>query len=501
MDMNHWKQYQNQTENDIVQSLLSEEVDQQCRGREQIRFRCVAKKRIRTSLFWGIPTLALLLRYLLTNSLNRGPSGVLPVIAVALIWLIRVCKVSNQNAVRYLALKAAKSPDTPFSQIVAEDIQDKESGFLGSKMVHALLCLAVILGSLAIPITDRLSEMHVDGMIFKPYQNGCILVDCEADFSTADGVIPEQVQGKTVVAIDSGAFMNERNLISIRIPDTVTSIGAEAFSGCTRLKSVVIPRGVTEIRGNCFEDCESLQNVTLHDGITTIHGYAFRNCSYLKTIILPAGITEIRGYCFENCTNLESIQIPEGVTRIGAHAFMGCRALENVTVPSTVREIGSSAFRKCPSLHTIRIPGEATVDERSFKESPTEVIRFWFTEEQEAAIDEELANREAEVLYFAYESAKGMDSVWFCSGNDTVLIVDDSRYAERLGSRTDLAPLEDYADVLNYLKKAREQGAKTVAYILYSQVATDIKGKTWFVSYSLPIENLIAQAEAKLAEG
>ncbi len=192
-------------------------------------------------------------------------------------------------------------------------------------------------------------------------------------------------------------------------------------------------------------------------------------------------------------------QIPEGVIRIGAHAFMGCRVLESVTVPSTVREIGSSAFRRCPMLKTIEIPEEAVVDERSFKESPTKIIRFWFTEEQKAAIDAEVANREAEVLYFVYEIAKGTDTVWFSQGNSRILIVDDPRFAENLSSKTALAPMQDYTEVLEYMKMAKEQGAQIVEYCLYSQVATDIKGIDWFISYDLAIEDMIAEAEEKLA--
>lgn len=375
MDMDTWLQYKYKAQNDIVQELIQEELDQQSRYREQISFQCVEKKRIKTSCFWGIPTLALLLNYLTTNPLDREPGGAVPVMMLALIWMIRVCMVGNKNAAKYMVRDAVKSPDKPFSQLVAESIREQKTGLAGSKMIHVLLCLVVMLGSLIVPITDRLSEMHVDGMIFKSYQDGCILVDCVADFSTAHVVIPEQVQGETVIAIDSGAFMGERDIVSVNIPNTITSIGAEAFSGCTKLESIVIPQRVTEIRGNCFENCSSLTQVVLHEDITSIHGYAFRNCSSLEQITLPSGITEIRGYCFENCSSLKSIEIPEGVTRIGAHAFMGCTLLKSVVVPSTVQEIGSSAFRQCPKLESIEIPKLVTVDERSFKESPTKVIR------------------------------------------------------------------------------------------------------------------------------
>lgn len=374
MDMNAWKQYMFRTEDAIVQDLIQEEIDQQSRYLEQVSFRCVVKKRITTSILCVIPALALLWIYLTNNPLDRHPAGVIPVVLLTLFWMFRVCRIDNKNVVQYLAGEAKRSPDVPFRQLVEENIQERRTGLFGSRSFHVLLALAVLLGSLSIPITDRLSEMRVDGMIFKSYQDGCILVDCVRDFTTVHVVIPEQVEGKTVIAIDSGAFMDERGIVSVSIPDTVTAIGAEAFSGCTKLESIVIPPKVTEIRGNCFENCTHLQQVTLHEGIRTIRGYAFHNCFALEQIELPSGITEIRGNCFENCRKLKSIVIPEGVTRIAAHAFMGCYELESVTVPSTVREIGSSAFRQCRSLYTIELPVAAVVNGKAFKESPTNII-------------------------------------------------------------------------------------------------------------------------------
>lgn len=371
MDINYWTQYGAFAERVVVQHLIQEEIDRQCRHREQVNFACVSKKRIMASIFWSIPTLALLVRYIVMNPLDRDPLGVLPVVAAALIWVLRVCRIGNQNVVEYLTREASQSPDKPFSQIVADNIQTKEQALPGSRKIHVLLCLAVMLGALMIPVADRLSEMRVDGMIFKSYQHGCILVDCVRDFDTDHVVIPVQVEGKDVIAIDSGAFMDEQDIVSVSIPNTVESIGAEAFSGCRRLESIVIPRKVTEIRGNCFENCSSLKNVVLHDGITSIRGYAFRNCTALEEITLPRGITEIRGNCFEYCISLKSIEIPYGVTRIGGHAFADCRALESVIVPDTVWEIGSSAFRRCQSLMSIEISMHTMVNERAFKESPT----------------------------------------------------------------------------------------------------------------------------------
>lgn len=501
MDMNNWTKYSNQSEFGIAQDLIQEEIDNQTRYREQTSFRCVARTRIKNALLWMIPTLLLLVKYVVTNPLDRDHSGVVPVLLAALVWLVQACMISDKKAAKYLARMAVKSPETPFSQLVAEDIAEDKANVLGSRMFHVLLCLAIMAGSLSVTIHDRLIEIHVDGMIFKPYRDGCILVDCERDFRTAHVVIPEQADGETVIAIDSGAFMEEKDIVSVSIPDTVTELGAEAFSGCIRLESIVIPEGITAIRGNCFENCIRLTDVTLHDGITAIHGYAFRNCSSLEQITLPKGITEIRGSCFEQCFSLTSIEIPQGVTRIGGHAFMGCRKLEYVYVPYTVTEIGSSAFRECSSLESIEIPEDCQVDVRSFKNSPTAVERGGcFTEEEREAIIREAEAKDTDVFYFVYDKDTGVDKACFPEAEGCVIIVDSEVFSENLSSGMALQPLNDAAEVIDYLERMKEQGAETVEWCILSPTASELRGENWFIGGYDTIDGMILQMEAKLEE-
>ncbi len=110
--------------------------------------------------------------------------------------------------------------------------------------------------------------------------------------------------------------------------------------------------------------------------VNSIRGNVFQNMSSVKYIILPSELSEIRGYTFDKCRGLEKIEIPEGVTRIGGHAFYGCKSLKKVIVPSTVTEIRSSAFRNCYSLECIEIPKNAHVDQKVFKNSPTDIYFY-----------------------------------------------------------------------------------------------------------------------------
>lgn len=151
--------------------------------------------------------------------------------------------------------------------------------------------------------------------------------------------------------------------------------------GITNYETVTIPETyknekVIGIRGNVFKDMRFLKEVNLPDTIEIIRGSAFKNCKSLVQIELPPLIKEIKGNTFEGCSSLERIEIPEGVTRIGGHAFYGCSSLSEVIIPKTLEEIGSSAFRKCNSLYRITIPRKTQVNQRSFKESPTQISYF-----------------------------------------------------------------------------------------------------------------------------
>ena len=50
--------------------------------------------------------------------------------------------------------------------------------------------------------------------------------------------IPKTVNGMTVTEIGQEAFMNNANLISIKLPETITIIHARAFKDCINLKEM-----------------------------------------------------------------------------------------------------------------------------------------------------------------------------------------------------------------------------------------------------------------------
>ncbi len=193
------------------------------------------------------------------------------------------------------------------------------------------------------------------------YGEGCIITDCSQD-STGDLIIPEKIDGRTVIRIGEKAFEKCKGLTSITIPDTVVEIEEKAFSLCTSLESVNLTNSVKSLGDSAFSECHNLKNVCLSDNLTSIGKETFYFCKALESVNLPSGLKLIGERAFFGCVSLESIVLPEGTTSIFTSAFSNCSALESVYLPLAVEFIGKDAFGKCSSLSTVYFEG----DEKAF---------------------------------------------------------------------------------------------------------------------------------------
>ena len=54
-------------------------------------------------------------------------------------------------------------------------------------------------------------------------------------------IIPEEIDGQKVVAIENGAFKYDKLLVSVKIANTISHIGDCAFYECKNLESMVFP--------------------------------------------------------------------------------------------------------------------------------------------------------------------------------------------------------------------------------------------------------------------
>lgn len=196
-------------------------------------------------------------------------------------------------------------------------------------------------------------------------------------FSGAESLVSVKLPNN-IKSLGGGMFKGCTSLVSIEIPNSVEVMGGSMFEGDTALKNVKLSNNLREIGGGAFKGCTSLESIEIPNSVTDLGGESFQGDYNLKGVILSENLTEIRGNTFENCSNLVSIRIPDSVTRIGGHAFTDDSSLRTVSIGynSKLREIGSSAFRRCYSLRSINIPKETSINEKAFKESPTQVNRF-----------------------------------------------------------------------------------------------------------------------------
>ena len=181
------------------------------------------------------------------------------------------------------------------------------------------------------------------GFITTPYLTGVKITGYTG--TAADLVIPAEIDGKPVLYIGSSAFIKNKTIQSVVIPDSVDTIGSYAFAECTKLKSLTLGNASNQLIGdNAFYGCTSLETVAIPDGVTKTGYSVFQNCTSLSSVTLGSGLTEISSAMFKGCTSLTSITIPVKVRTIGSEAFANCTALTDVTIPAGVTKILYGAF-------------------------------------------------------------------------------------------------------------------------------------------------------------
>ena len=210
-------------------------------------------------------------------------------------------------------------------------------------------------------------------------------------------VIPKEIGGKKVIGIESDAFLDNKNIKSVIIPDGVQFIYSQAFFGCTSLDEVTIPESVINIGEKAFgyyenDDYETVKKdgfVINYAKNSAGHLYATRNgfsdesCMFIESdefgkylrgyagndasVVIPDGVTYIDNESFKDCDKLTKVTIPSSVDYIGYNAFDGCVSLETVIIPDGVTSIGYKAFFGCTSLKNVTIPKNVTnIDNYAF---------------------------------------------------------------------------------------------------------------------------------------
>ena len=140
----------------------------------------------------------------------------------------------------------------------------------------------------------------------------CTILDYEGKES-GDLIIPESIDGYTVIAIDEYAFYYCTGFTGrLVIPDTVQSIGRGAFAGCYNLTSVEFSDGLYDIKDGAFIGCKGLRELVLPDLLGRFSKYAFYDCDSLELVTFGRHVFEIDQTAFGEINAQLMMKAPEG---------------------------------------------------------------------------------------------------------------------------------------------------------------------------------------------
>jgi len=184
--------------------------------------------------------------------------------------------------------------------------------------------------------------------------------------------------GKTVVEIGGNVFKNSK-VTRVILPDTVTSINSYAFANAPELVTVNIPKNVETISDYAYQNSPKLTTVYF-DAVNCIRTqnqyssyYASTGATFkelivgdevenlppclcigvetLERVTLGKNVKTIGSSCFSGTTALKTILLPEGIVHIKGSAFYKS-GLTSLTLPNSLEKIADSAFYQCPIEQT-----------------------------------------------------------------------------------------------------------------------------------------------------
>lgn len=217
-------------------------------------------------------------------------------------------------------------------------------------------------------------------------------------------VIPEEYNGKPVVAIEKEAFRDCDWLVSVEIPDSVQIIEEYAFCGCSSLKTVSGMKNVSTIGKKAFSECTALTGFTIPNNCCSISEGTFNSCYKLQKIIIPDSVTSIEESAFAYCYDLELVILGDNVAYIGRSAFSACdklkltafdnaqylpspdnqyfaliqakdKSIESCQINNETKVIAGGAFAGCSKIDSIIIPESVeSIGEYAFVDSASEIL-------------------------------------------------------------------------------------------------------------------------------
>lgn len=171
-------------------------------------------------------------------------------------------------------------------------------------------------------------------------------------FDEEDTIIPNIIEGETIIGVGAGAFQNCTAIKTLVISEGIEFVGDRAFANCENLVKVIFPNTLNSIGVSSFEE-SGITSISLPSGLKKLGEYAFRWCYNLVTVDMPNELTVIEKRAFCGCCSLLKLILPVYLSKIENDAFIGCSKLNYIQFPLSLREIGNSAFKSCSELSVV----------------------------------------------------------------------------------------------------------------------------------------------------
>lgn len=154
-------------------------------------------------------------------------------------------------------------------------------------------------------------------------------------------------EAKELSLISNNAAENTKWLLSV-IDDCIYINNTILYKYQGKMSVLTIPNGILQIADNAFMNNKSLNIVNIPQSVEYIGKYAFAGSLVNLINIFSSGskLASIDSYAFAGCKNLEGINIKSAKTLsyIGEYAFQNTHNLTEITIPSTVTSLGKGVF-------------------------------------------------------------------------------------------------------------------------------------------------------------
>lgn len=163
---------------------------------------------------------------------------------------------------------------------------------------------------------------------------------------------------------------------SFAIPEGTSAIGEYAFNNAASLNSVTIPESVKELKTGAFNNCESLNSVNIPNAVTSLPAYAFGGCGRLEDFGIPEGLVDINGYAFHDSEWAELNANEDGLVIVNGTLVDASNATGDIVITSVVKRVAELAFDDCEGLKSVKIPKSLELDVEVLYDKGVQIIYY-----------------------------------------------------------------------------------------------------------------------------